>query len=210
MQESTVKERLIEFLKFKKISQRKFELSINVGNGFVNNIVKGIGADKLQSILYIYPDLNGQWLITGEGPMLKEEVEKKSEETETRPRIPYTAAAGTLTEAMSGVTATECEQIPVVKYLPEYNFTIVAYGDSMLPEIVSGDEMACRTIKDTSYIQWGRVYVLDTDSGIVVKRVYDAGDSIRCVSNNKDYPDFNIPKSEIRSMHLMVGLIRRY
>lgn len=45
---------------------------------------------------------------------------------------------------------------------------------------------------------------------IVVKRVYDAGDSIRCVSNNKDYPDFNIPKSEIRSMHLMVGLIRRY
>ncbi len=34
------------------------------------------------------------------------------------------------------------------------------------------------------------------------------GDGIRCVSFNKDYPDFVIPKQEIYSFNLVVGLIR--
>jgi len=34
------------------------------------------------------------------------------------------------------------------------------------------------------------------------------GDGIRCVSLNKDYPDFVIPKREVYSFNLVVGLIR--
>ena len=68
----TVKERLIAFIKSKDMSQGKFEKSVGLSNGFVNNISKGIGAAKLQRILSVYPDLNQSWLINGEGCMVND------------------------------------------------------------------------------------------------------------------------------------------
>lgn len=69
--ESTVKERLMLFIKHINLSQAKFEKAIGAGNGFVNNISKSIGGDKLQRILCEFPELNTHWLMTGEGEMLK-------------------------------------------------------------------------------------------------------------------------------------------
>lgn len=69
--ETTVKQRLIEFLKSKNISQSKFEKQIGVSNGYVNNMRKSLQPDKLQRIALNYPELNTGWLMTGEGEMLK-------------------------------------------------------------------------------------------------------------------------------------------
>lgn len=131
-----------------------------------------------------------------------------SELKQTRPRIPYTAAAGSLTSAVEGITADQCEQIPRINIFPEYDFTIIIKGNSMEPKYEGGDEVACKRIDSTSFIQWGKVHVLDTAQGILIKRVYENGDKIRCVSYNSEYPDFSIDKSEIYSMSLVVGLIR--
>ena len=46
----TVKERLIEYIKSIGISQGKFEKSVGLSNGYVNNIRKSIQPDKIQSI----------------------------------------------------------------------------------------------------------------------------------------------------------------
>lgn len=78
--EETVKQRLIKFIKFKSLSQAKFEKAIGVSNGFVNNISKSIGVEKAQRISNIYPELNIGWLLTGEGEMLKEEESTIDEE----------------------------------------------------------------------------------------------------------------------------------
>lgn len=64
--ETTVKQRLIYFIKSKGFSQGRFEKEVGLSNGFVNNISKGIGADKLQRILRSFPDLNQSWLLNGE------------------------------------------------------------------------------------------------------------------------------------------------
>lgn len=56
--EKSVKERLVSFLDYKKLSQFKFGKLIGAGNGYVNNIPKGIGGEKLQRILSYFPDLN--------------------------------------------------------------------------------------------------------------------------------------------------------
>jgi transcriptional regulator with XRE-family HTH domain len=67
----TVKERLIEYIKYKQISTREFCRTINVSETYVNSMRSSIQPDKLVRIAYHYPDLNTTWLMTGEGEMLK-------------------------------------------------------------------------------------------------------------------------------------------
>lgn len=69
--ESSVKQRLIEFIKQKQISVNSFEKSVGLSTGYVKNISKSIQPEKVQRISQIYPDLNTGWLLTGEGEMLK-------------------------------------------------------------------------------------------------------------------------------------------
>lgn len=66
----SVKQRLKEYLKFKKITERAFAESINVSSGYVGAISKSIQPDKMQSISMQYPDLNPIWLLMGDGEML--------------------------------------------------------------------------------------------------------------------------------------------
>lgn len=125
----------------------------------------------------------------------------------TRPHVDLYAAGGG-NEVLDGVTLSQCEQVPVVPMLPRYDFTMRVTGESMQPQIRPGDVVACMRIDEPTFLQWGRIHVLSTSQGIVIKKIFDAGDGIRCVSFNKDYPDFVIPKREIYSFNLVVGLIR--
>ena len=68
--ESTVKERLMLYLKTKKISQSEFGRTIGVSSAYVSSIRKSIDKDKLRLIQEAYPDLNLDWLLYGEGDML--------------------------------------------------------------------------------------------------------------------------------------------
>ena len=198
--------------------QNKFETYIGLSTGYISNMKKnngGISSDVILKLKNKFSDLNLDWLITGEGPMLKSESSNMIAEPlveygkkQTKPHIPYTAAAGSLTSAVEGITADQCEQIPRINIFPEYDFTIIIKGDSMEPKYEGGDEVACKRIDSTSFIQWGKVHVLDTAQGILIKRTYEDGDKIRCVSYNQEYPDFSIDKSEIYSMSLVVGLVR--
>lgn len=201
-----VKSRILEFVAYTKLSKRKFQESIGVSNSYIQNISEGIGADVLNRISIQYPDLNTRWLLTGDGEMLKKQIFNK--EKDTRPRIPYDAAAGVLTDTVEGVTEYHCEQVPVISVFPKYDFTIRVVGRSMEPEYFAGDEVACMKVNEKRFLQWGRVHVLDTTQGVVIKRIYDNGDSIICRSYNPEFPDFIIPKEDIRSYNLVVGSLR--
>lgn len=129
------------------------------------------------------------------------------EETErTKPRLPVTAAAGHLSEYVEGVMRHQCEEVPIVRVFPSYDFTMIIRGNSMEPKYEGGDEIALRK---ATIIEWGKEYVLDTEDGAIFKKIYDEGDSIRCVSyNHEEYPDFLIPKSSIYGYYKQVGLLR--
>lgn len=201
-----IKSRLLQFVAYKKVSRRKFQEKIGVSNSYIQNISEGIGADVLNRISIQFPELNTTWLLTGEGEMLKRcstPVHKN-----TRPRIPYDAAAGTLTETVEGITEYECEEVPVISVFPKYDFTIRIVGRSMEPEYFAGDEVACLKVNEKRFLQWGRVHVLDTTQGVVIKRIYDNGDSVICRSYNPEFPDFIVPKEDIRSYNLVVGSLR--
>lgn len=67
---TTVKERLIEYLKYKRVSKSEFGRRIGVSSSYVDSIRKSIDKDKLLSIAESFPDLNQQWLLYGMGEML--------------------------------------------------------------------------------------------------------------------------------------------
>ncbi|MDD3479988.1 MAG: hypothetical protein PHI42_06350 [Paludibacteraceae bacterium] len=74
--ETTVKQRLIEFLTYKKIGQKKFAETCGLSSGYVNAIRKSIQPDKINRIAMQFPDLNTGWLLTGNGEMLNVDTEK--------------------------------------------------------------------------------------------------------------------------------------
>lgn len=199
---STVKERLIEFLDSQGIPKTVFSMQIAESKTYVNAISKGIPSDKLLRISQLYPSLNIEWLLIGKGEM----IHTDEESNETRPRIPSVAAAGSLMGFADAVTRGNCEMQPVVKNFPSYDFTIVIKGDSMEPKYEGGDEVAIKRVTD--FIEWGKTYVLDTREGAVIKRLYDNGECFRCVSYNKEYPDFEVRKSDVIDVYRVVGLLR--
>lgn len=75
----TVKERLIKFAKSQERSVRAFESNAGLGYGYVNAIRVSIQPDKIKSIASHYPELNIDWLLTGNGNMINDsgnELEK--------------------------------------------------------------------------------------------------------------------------------------
>ena len=172
-----------------------------------NGDVEEVSTKILVPFCLAFPKVNANYILTGRGNMFLDE-EHIDASVKTLPRIPYDAAAGSLTNAVDGVTSLQCEQAPVISAFPRYDFTIRVTGRSMEPMYFSGDEVACLRINESRFIQWGRVHVLDTAQGVIIKRIYENGDSIRCASFNPEYPDFNVPKDEIFSYNLVVGALR--
>lgn len=129
------------------------------------------------------------------------------------PLIPLDAVAGFPAESGGGVRLEDCERYVI----PEFenkgaNFLIRVSGDSMVPLYYSGDLLACRKITDIRFFQWGTIYVLETSQGVIVKRVQeslDHADSILCVSENSSvHHPFLLPRDDIRSLSIIVGLVR--
>lgn len=159
-----------------------------------------------------------EWLLTGKGSMLKSDEQPLPEAKKTNskhkgiPLIPMEAIAGFPAIDNDGVRFEDCQHYSIPEFEAKgADFLIRVSGDSMTPLYCNGDIIACRKIAEIHFFQWGGVYVLDTSQGVLVKYVEECeGDdsSIICVSENKRYKPFRLPKDDIRSLSTIVGLVR--
>ena len=67
-----MKERLVKFLAYLGIGQTKFEEKAGLSRGFVNTLKNNLTVKSLNKIILTYPELNKDWLLNGDGEMLKE------------------------------------------------------------------------------------------------------------------------------------------
>ena len=207
-----VKERLVSFLKYKGVSQGKFEKSLGTSTGYVTNIRNSIQPDKLGRIASLFPDLNIAWLLIGDagGNMLRESKRNADAETDMSnalPLIPFEAVAG------HGSPVYEDERVESYYSVSEFkdcDFIVRVKGDSMSPKFTGGDLLACRKVVDTCFFQWGRCYVIYTRSqGCMVKRIQPSEKDgwIKCVSENAKYAPFDVPLDDVVSVALVNGSI---
>ena len=222
MDKNTINARFIKAInalldKHNTLSKGDLASALSIKPAKFSEILNGrmnVGSELLADLSKKF-DISSEWLLNGDGEVFKNSSLNTSnpnslQEVETRPRIPFEAAAGSLSLITQSVTESQCEQIPIRSGLPAYDFSIIVKGDSMEPEFHSGDELACKILRQSSFIQWGRPYIVDCMDGVVLKRIHDAGDDILCTSDNKNYGDFKIPKREINHLAIVVGMIRLF
>lgn len=125
------------------------------------------------------------------------------------PLIPLSAMAGAFTGDTS-VMEYECERY-VIPAFKGADFLIQVKGDSMQPTYYSGDLVACERVPlNDLFFQWNKTYVLDTKQGPLIKRIMPGSDSehILIVSDNNNYPPFELSKDQFYGVALVRGIVR--
>ena len=155
-------------------------------------------------------EVSHDWLLTGEGEMLK---------TSDKKRIPLyddDVTIGGLNGSVANVDeqARPTEWIDAGDWFPNATSAMHHYGDSMT-EYPSGCILALKRVNDPRLLINGENYVIETDEFRITKQIQDEGDYIVAYSSNREtYPDghlihspIRIPKDSIRHLDLVLGCV---
>lgn len=152
---------------------------------------------------------NAEWIIKEQGEMLKESKQEKTVpyksniEGKTIPLLPISAQGGCLNDFVVSVRDSECER--VVSPIKDADFAIPISGDSMAPEYPNGSQVHVKKINEKAFIEWGRVYVLDTCNGTVIKRIVPSEKEgyVKCISINPDpiYAPFEVCLNDVYGIY---------
>ena len=199
--------RAIDYIKTKGQIHKQQDIAerLGMGKSRISEALKGkegkFTEGFLRSFAAAYSDyINEQWLLTGEGAM---QVPDRS----LKPHFSAKAAAGFI----NGVSDAEYsgDFHPYVSGMPDYDFSIEADGDSMVPRIESGDTLLCRRLIDRMNPPIGDICVIDTKEGAVVKQIRSVSDeTLTLHSLNPRYRDYDIDLSSILGVAEVVGLTR--
>lgn len=208
-------DRIKLYIDTKGISIAAFEKSVGMSNASFSKSLKNngaIGTDKLENILSIYSDISPEWLLTGQGDMLKEEP-SLSVSMNPQEGTPYYDV-----DFLGGFDLQENSQamVPalniVANICPRAEMWCNITGHSMEPTISHGDIIALHkcSVED---IQYGEVYavVLDTFRTVKILRKSSSPGMLKFVPVNKeefDEQEFSI--SRILQVYEVVGSIRRF
>ena len=161
-------------------------------------------------------------MLTGTGEMIKsdyndgERTFKKNDLSKFKsddpsagiPLLPIEAFAG-YGEGERQVLEQEGERY-IIPIFRDAQFLLSIRGSSMMPKYQSGDLVACKKMPIDTFFQWNKVYALDTDQGALIKRVKRGKDDnhLLIVSDNENYEPFDLHRSQLHSIAIVVGTIR--
>lgn len=205
---SGVQARLDKVLKANRLSQQKASEVSGIATSTINCAISGrrpIKMDFLTKFANAF-NININWLITGEGDMEANTAapQQTQQEGTEIPLVPTSAMAGGLTGfSLDGVTQADCEYI--TSPIKGIDFAVPVYGESMSPEYPNGSRVLVQKINHEAFIEWGKVYVLDTCNGIVLKQVRksekDGWLSCYSINDNSIYAPFDVALKDVYGMY---------
>lgn len=209
-----IRDKILLYLQNQGVKKVDFCRKTGIANGFFNK--KGsVTSQNLEAIFENFQNLSPDWLLTGNGEMLRNGASEASSQkipSEGIPLVEIEAVAG-FGNADFAITEQDVKDYYIV---PEFSllhidFMLKIRGSSMYPKYNSGDVVACTIIKERNFIQWNRCHIIATASqGILCKRLLPSERKgyIRAVSDNTSYPPFEIPEEDITGIALVVGVVR--
>jgi len=207
--------------------QRRFAQTIGVASGVVGDMLgqrkSKPGFDLISKILQAYPQIRAEWLMRGEGEMLKAPTPPNtsalhSTKTGTEPRI-IAIAEGENTAAPlynirtaanykgDGLSQERPEPDGIIS-LPKWllrngNYAVFpVVGDSMEPTFYARDYVLCRFLPKTEWndLREDAVVVIVSESrGLQLKRLtFRMGEGyVRCKSDNRQHPYYQLDLDDV-------------
>ena len=198
-----IKQRILQFVDYKQIERKNFfgELNVATSNFRGNALYSEVGGDVIAKILSNHPKLNAEWLLTGNGEMLKSE--EATELIKTPPRVeiiePIKVEGRNLMPKVVVVDDEDNDRIPLVSVkaqagylegyedcnyieeLPTYSLPEMRNGTfrmfqvngfSMYPTLQDGSYVIGEFVENWEWLSDNRVCVVVTErDGVIVKRV---------------------------------------
>lgn len=202
-------ERIKEFINYKKISVRKFEMALGMSNGTIHNAVaKGssISSQWISKIALQFPDINPVWLVTGTGNMLNPEENLDLANT----KAPYYDVdfSGGFNEFYNDQTQRPTEYVEC-KSLKGVEYWCNLKGHSMEPTIKDGERIALQELPAKGALpNFGSVYAIVTSDGLrTVKRIEKSPKRgyLLLKADNKDFGEQEVEISTITHIFKVVA-----
>lgn len=226
----SVSDRLASFLKYKGKGQTAFEQEAGLSRGYVQKASDNMGYKIKSKISENCPELNMDWLLTGEGDMLKEEPHvsevtevkslsnmKSSEVKKDEQMVnlyDFEASAG-LRSLLDNNHANVIDSIRIPN-LPKCDGAIHIVGDSMYPLLKSGDIVLYKEMPvDMQHLFYGEMYlisyIIEGDAYVVVKYINRSPQGepyVTLVSQNPHHADRDIDFRTVNALALVKASIR--
>ena len=228
---STTKERVLAFVAHKGLKMKEFEELAGLSNGYVTSMRKGFGEGKLNNVLNAFPDLNRDWLVYGEGSMLKSESAAHRVESYQEALRKYgdSLVPEYDIEFRGGPQGLMVESGSLLGYwvipnAPAGSFIVSMTGRSMMPAIPSGSRLLLSPYSfDRNYptsIPFGNLFGVVTydeeqdayNAHIKILRRHKGGDKdathwIARSLNTEEFDDFDIPVHKVTHLYKVVSCI---
>ncbi|WP_197062935.1 helix-turn-helix transcriptional regulator [Hymenobacter sp. APR13] len=180
-------------------------------------------------ILNQFPELSAEWLMRGDGPMVRDEPAAPAPAA-AYPGIPYAVAVDASGEELISVWGIKAQggymlaraqgqeaSVPLDTIsVPGYKGrTVRAFevaGDSMQPIINQGDLVIATITERLDLIQPKHVYVVITDELVTVKRLrgpVKKNEPLELLSDNRYYDPFVLPQKDVREIWHVQALLTR-
>jgi phage repressor protein C with HTH and peptisase S24 domain len=211
-------DKLLKWLVFDGFAANNMEIAEKLGytKSSFSQIIHGkvpLSDKFIDKLASVNQNINKLWIISGTGSMLLNDSEDTLKENYSLkasgyliPLIPISAEGGSLNQFFCGVKEFDCEWI--VSPIKGTDFAITVSGESMAPEFTNGSKILIKKINERAFIEWGKVYVLDTCNGTVIKIIVPSENegNLRCLSINTDprYAPFEISQLDIFGIYRVI------
>ncbi len=202
----------VNYLRMQGIVAKNEDVAVKMGAdpSNVSRSIKGTGGYPSDSFLRRFNmafdnTFNLQWLLTGDGEMIEDAkptvIVAGENNVYSIPLLPVSAQGGSLNDFVVSVKDSDCEKI--ISPIKGADYAISVAGDSMAPEYPSGSQILIKRINERAFIDWGRVYVLDTCNGTIIKQLFPSKkpEMLLCKSINPKFPPFEVSLADVYGIY---------
>jgi len=233
---SPIKQRVIQFIENIGVTKESFfeKTGISASNFKGEGLKSELGGDKIAKILSTFSYLNTEWLITGNGEMLKSDFVQENLKTNRLIKSPVKSrikkqlpTKGLIKFYDVDFAAGDIEfyedintiQPAYTMDIPEFNGCTAfrTYNNSMEKLISSGDILFATNEEDwKDSLEYGQIYGIVCKNGRkylkYIRKAPEGKENTHFLlksENSVEYDDFTLAKDKIKSLWLIHGWLKK-